>query len=279
MESLGGEALVVPTDVADAEAVEGAAERIESELGPIVVWVNNAMTTVFAPFGEVTPEEFRRVTEVTYLGQVYGTQAALRRMAPRDRGTIVLVGSALAYRGIPLQSAYCGSKHAIKGFFESVRPELLHDGSNVHLTMVQLPGLNTPQFRQSRSKMGYEAQPVAPIYQPELAARAIVWASRQKRREVCVGTSTVMTILGNKLAPRLAEGYLARTGYDGQQKALMRRRPARGRPCSGRPGGRSTRSRRRTPGGGSATAATRYAVDYPENRCRPSAPRPDSAPP
>jgi len=217
IEALGGTALIVPTDVADAEAVERAAERVETELGPIDVWVNNAMTTVFAPFGEISADEFRRVTEVTYLGQVYGTQAALKRMTPRDRGTVVLVGSALAYRGIPLQSAYCGSKHATKGFFESVRTELLHDGSNVHLTMVQLPGLNTPQFRQSRNKMDREAQPVAPIYQPELAARSIVWASRHKRHEVYVGTSTVMTILGSKLAPWLAEAYLARTGYDGQQ--------------------------------------------------------------
>jgi NAD(P)-dependent dehydrogenase (short-subunit alcohol dehydrogenase family) len=217
VEALGARALVVPTDVADAEAVEAAAERVERELGPIDVWVNNAMTTVFAPFMGITAEEFRRVTEVTYLGQVHGTQAALKRMVPRDQGTIVLVGSALAYRGIPLQSAYCGSKHAVKGFFESVRTELMHDGSSVHLTMVQLPGLNTPQFRQSRNKMEYEAQPVAPIYQPELAARAIVWASGQRRRQVYVGASTVMTILGNKVAAPLGDLYLARTGYDGQQ--------------------------------------------------------------
>lgn len=217
IEALGGTALVVPTDVADAEAVEAAAGRVERELGPIDVWVNNAMTTVFAPFAEITAEEFRRVTEVTYLGQVHGTQAALKRMLPRDRGTIVLVGSALAYRGIPLQSAYCGSKHATKGFFESVRTELMHEGRSVRLTMVHLPGLNTPQFRQSRSKMDHEAQPVAPIYQPELAARAIVWASHGRRREVYVGTPTVATILGNKALPWLGDLYLARTGYDGQQ--------------------------------------------------------------
>ena len=212
----GARALAVPTDVSDPEAVEGAAERVERELGPIDVWVNCAMAAVFAPFKDTTAEEYRRVTEVTYLGYVHGTMAALKRMLPRDGGTIVQVGSALAYRGIPLQAAYCGSKHAIKGFTESVRAELRHDGSAVHVTMVQLPAINTPQFDVSRNKMPHGAQPVPPIYQPEFAARAIVWAARNRRREVYAGTSTVGTILGNKLAPGLAEAYLARTGYDAQ---------------------------------------------------------------
>jgi NAD(P)-dependent dehydrogenase (short-subunit alcohol dehydrogenase family) len=217
VEARGGRALAVPTDVADAEAVEAGAQRVEDELGPIDVWVNNAMTAVFAPFTETTPEEYRRVTEVTYLGYVHGTMAALRRMIPRDRGTIVQVGSALAYRGIPLQAAYCGAKHAIKGFTESLRTELRHDGSNVHVTMVQLPGLNTPQFNVSRTRLPRHPQPMPPIYQPEFAAEAILWAARSRRREAYVGVPAVMTILGNKLSPWLTERYLARTGYDSQQ--------------------------------------------------------------
>ncbi len=217
VEALGGRALVLPTDVSDAGAVEEAAGRVEEELGSIDVWVNNAMTAVFAPVKETTPEEYRRITEVTYLGYVHGTMAALKRMLPRDRGTIVQVGSALAYRGIPLQAAYCGSKHAIKGFTESVRTELLHDGSNVHLTMVQLPALNTPQFGVSRTRMPYHPQPVPPIYQPEFAAKAVYWSAHNRRREVYAGTSVVATILGNKLLPGLAERYLARTGYGAQQ--------------------------------------------------------------
>jgi short-subunit dehydrogenase len=217
IEAVGGKALAVPTDVADPGAVENAATRIEEEFGPIDVWVNDAMTTVFAPLKDVTPEEFRRATEVTYLGAVYGTMAALKRMLPRDRGTIVQVGSALSYRAIPLQSVYCGAKHATRGFTDSVRTELMHDGSNVHITMVQLPGLNTPQFGHCRSKMPYHPQPVPPIYQPEVAANAIYWAAHHKRREVYVGTSSVLTILGNKVAPWLADRYLARTAYDGQQ--------------------------------------------------------------
>jgi len=217
VESLGGRALVVPTDVSDAGAVEAAAERVEEELGSIDVWVNNAMTVVFAPFTKTTPEEFRRVTEVTYLGYVHGTMAALKRMLPRDRGTILQVGSALSYRAIPLQAAYCGAKFGIRGFTDSVRTELRHEGSRVHLTMVQLPALNTPQFSVSRAKLPCHPQPVPPIYQPEFAARAVVWAARHRRREVYAGTSTVGTILGNKLAPWLADRYLARTGYDSQQ--------------------------------------------------------------
>jgi short-subunit dehydrogenase len=217
IEAAGGKALVLPADVANAEAVEAAAQRVEEELGPIDIWVNDAMTTVFAPFKEVTAEEFRRGTEVTYLGAVYGTMAALRRMLPRDRGTIVQVGSALSYRAIPLQSVYCGAKHGMRGFTDSLRTELMHDGSNVHVTMVQLPGLNTPQFDHCKTKMPNHPQPVPPIYQPEVAADAIVWAAHQRRREVYVGTSSAITIIGNKLAPWLGDIYLARTAYSGQQ--------------------------------------------------------------
>jgi NAD(P)-dependent dehydrogenase (short-subunit alcohol dehydrogenase family) len=217
VEKLGRRAVAVPTDVADADQVEAAAAAVEAQLGPIDVWVNNAMTSVFAPFTEIEPAEFRRVTEVTYLGFVYGTRTALRRMLPRDRGTIVQVGSALAYRGIPLQSAYCGGKHAIKGFTESVRAELLHDKSAVRLTMVQMPALNTPQFEQVLSKLPNRPQPVPPIYQPEVAARAIVWAATHRRRQMLVGASTVATVLGNKVIPGLLDHYLGRTGYKSQQ--------------------------------------------------------------
>ena len=215
--SAGGKALAIPADVADAAAVERAATRVERDLGPVDVWVNNAMTTVLAPFIEVSPEEFRRVTEVTYLGQVYGTRAALARMLPRDRGAIVCVGSALAYRGVPLQAAYCGAKHAIQGFTESVRCELLHGGSHVRITMVQLPALNTPQFEVVLSRLPNRVQPMPPIYQPEVAARAIVWASMHRRREVWVGGSTTATLLANQVAPGLLDRYLGRTGYESQQ--------------------------------------------------------------
>ncbi len=217
VEAAGGEALVVEADVADADAVERAAAAVEETLGPITVWVNNAMATIFSPFTLIGPDEYRRATEVTYLGYVWGTLAALRRMLPRDRGTVVQVGSSLAYRGIPLQAPYCGAKHAIQGFTESVRCELLHDGSNVHVTMVQLPALNTPQFDWGRSRMPRRAQPVPPIYQPELAADAIVFAARSRRRELYAGGSTVVTILGDKLAPALGDRYLARSGYESQQ--------------------------------------------------------------
>jgi NAD(P)-dependent dehydrogenase (short-subunit alcohol dehydrogenase family) len=215
----GGRALAIPTDVADAAQVEAAADRATAELGDIDVWVNCAMASVFAPTWEIEPAEFRRVTETTYLGQVHGTLAALKRMRPRDRGAIVQVGSALAYRGIPLQSAYCGAKHAIRGFTDSVRTELGHDRSNVHITSVHLPALNTTQFRMVRAKMPRRPRPVAPVFQPEVAARAIVWASdHPERRELWVGGSTVMTILGSRLAPgALADRYLARTGFDAQQ--------------------------------------------------------------
>jgi NAD(P)-dependent dehydrogenase (short-subunit alcohol dehydrogenase family) len=217
VELAGGDAIELPTDVADPDAVERAAAALEERFGHIDVWVNNAMATVFAPATSITVDEFRRSTDVTYLGTVYGTMAALRRMLPRDRGTIVQVGSALAYRGIPLQAPYCGAKHAIQGFTESVRCELLHDGSAVHLTMVQLPALNTPQFDWGRNKMAREAQPVPPIFQPELAAEAIVWAAGRRRKEVYVGGPTVEAIVGDKLASPLADRYLARTGYESQQ--------------------------------------------------------------
>lgn len=227
VEAAGGRALILPADVADAAAVENAAEAAERELGPIEVWVNCAMATIFAPFEAITPEEFRRATEVTYLGYVYGTQAALRRMRPRNRGTIIQVGSALAYRSIPLQSPYCGAKHAIRGFTDSLRSELLHDGVDVHVTMVQMPALNTPQFDWARNKMPRQPQPVPPIFQPELAAEAIVFAAGARRREVYVGGSTVKAIIGNKLAPGLLDRYLARFGYSSQMadEAAMPDRP------------------------------------------------------
>jgi NAD(P)-dependent dehydrogenase (short-subunit alcohol dehydrogenase family) len=213
----GGRALELPTDVADWEAVDAAAERAERELGPIDVWVNDAMATVFAPFGEVSQEEYRRSTEVTYLGCVWGTKAALARMAPRDRGVIVQVGSALAFRGIPLQAPYCGAKHAIVGFSESLRCELLHDRSGVRLRMVHLPALNTPQFEIGRTKLPRHPQPVPPIYQPEVAARAIVWISSHRRRQLYVGGPTLKAVIGNRIAPGLLDRYLADTAYEGQQ--------------------------------------------------------------
>jgi NAD(P)-dependent dehydrogenase (short-subunit alcohol dehydrogenase family) len=214
---LGGEALDIRTDVADPEQVEDAAAKAETELGPISVWVNNAMASVFSPVIEMTANEYRRVTDVTYLGVVYGTLAALKRMQERDSGTIVQVGSALAHRAIPLQSSYCAAKHAIEGFTESLRCELLHDGSSVKVTMVQLPALNTPQFEWVKSRLPKKAQPVPPIFQPEVAGRAIAWAADHPRREVWVGGSTVMTLLANKLAPGLLDRYLARTNFEAQQ--------------------------------------------------------------
>jgi short-subunit dehydrogenase len=212
----GVRTLAVPTDVADPAAVEEAAERIERELGLIDVWVNVAMATVFAPVRDMTPEEFRRATEVTYLGQVYGTMAALKRMRLRNRGTIVNVGSALAYSAIPLQAAYCGAKFAVRGFTDSLRSEIMHDGLRVHLTMVHLPAVNTPQFDWALNKTGREAQPVPPIFQPEVAARAIYFAARHRRREVWVGFPTVRAILANRIVPGLLDRYLAKAGYSGQ---------------------------------------------------------------
>jgi short-subunit dehydrogenase len=219
IESSGGRAMHVPVDVADADAVDAAAGQIEAELGEIDLWVNVAMTAVLGEVRHTTADEFRRVTEVTYLGSVHGTQAALRRMLPRDRGKIVQVGSALARRGIPLQATYCGAKHAIQGFVESLRAELMHAGSNVSITVVQLPGLNTTQFGwvRLREPVRHEPQPVAPIYQPEVAARAIAWAAEHKRRELWVGYPTTLTIVGNWFAPRIQDWYLAKTGYGGQQ--------------------------------------------------------------
>jgi len=214
---LGGVAYGHRADVADCDQVRAAAAAIEERLGPIDVWINNAMTTVFAFLDDIDPHEYERATRVTYLGAVWGTKAALERMLPRDRGTIVQIGSALAYRGIPLQAPYCGAKHAIKGMFESLRCELRHRGSGVHVTMVQLPGMNTPQFDHCLSKMPRHPMPVPPIYQPEVAARSIYWAAHHRRRELYVGFPTVYTIIGNKLAPWLAERYLARTAVDGQQ--------------------------------------------------------------
>jgi len=214
---LGGKALVLPTDVAVAEQVEDAARRVEDELGPIDVWVNDAMVTVFSPVKEMTAADFKRVTEVTYLGSVHGTLAALRRMLPRDRGTIVQVGSALAYRSIPLQSAYCAAKHAIVGFVDSLRTELIHDGSRVHVTVVHLPALNTPQFTWSKARLPNQPQPVPPIFQPEVAARAIYYAAHHRRREMWVGGPTVVAIAGQRVAPGIADRYLGKTGYAAQQ--------------------------------------------------------------
>ncbi len=217
VEALGGRALACVADVSDDKQVEAAAEAVERELGPIDVWVNNAMASVFSPVDDITPEEFRRVTDVTYLGYVWGTMAALRRMKPRNRGMIVQVGSALAYRGIPLQAAYCGAKHAVQGFNDSLRCELLHERSKIGLCMVQMPALNTPQFGWVKSRLPNKAQPVPPVYQPEIAAEAILYASRHRRREVYVGGATVKAILANRLAPGLADRYLARTGFKSQQ--------------------------------------------------------------
>ena len=217
VEALGGKAIIIQCDVTDAEGMEAAAERVERELGPIDVWVNVAMTSVFAFIRETTSAEFKRVTEVCYLGYVNGTLAALKRMLPRNRGHIIQVGSALAYRGIPLQAAYCASKHAIQGFMDSLRAELIHDKSDIVAVMVQMPALNTPQFDWCRSKLPNKAQPVPPIYQPEIAAEAIVFASKNRRREIYVGLPTVIAIVGNKLFPRLGDWYLGKTGVRGQQ--------------------------------------------------------------
>jgi NAD(P)-dependent dehydrogenase (short-subunit alcohol dehydrogenase family) len=217
VQMLGGRALVLPCDVADAEQVEAAADAVERSFGPIDVWINNAMVSVLSPAKEMTAEEYKRVTEVTYLGYVHGTLAALHRMLPRDRGVIVQVGSALAYRAIPLQSAYCAAKHAIQGFTESLRSELIHDRSRIHVTTVQLPAVNTPQFEWIKTRMPRHPQPVPPIFQPEVIARAIEWASRHRRREVWLGWPTVKAIVGDKFIPGLLDRYLARVGYDSQQ--------------------------------------------------------------
>ncbi|HET9110819.1 MAG TPA: SDR family oxidoreductase [Ktedonobacterales bacterium] len=222
VEQAGGKAIIVAGDAADPQTHERAAQQAEETFGPIDIWVNVAFTTVFSPFMEVTPEEYKRVTEVTYLGYVYGTQAALRRMIPRDRGTIIQVGSTLAYRGIPLQAAYCGAKHAIQGFTESLRAELIHNKSHVRVTMPQLPAVNTPQFTWGRNKMPRKAQPVPPIYQPEVIAGAIYWAAHHKRRQIFIGASTAIVITGNKFFPGFGDWYLAKTGYDSQMRPELR---------------------------------------------------------
>jgi NAD(P)-dependent dehydrogenase (short-subunit alcohol dehydrogenase family) len=217
VEGAGVRGLALPTDVADAEAVEDAATRVEGTLGPIDVWVNDAMTSVFAPVHELNADEVRRVAEVNYLGSVNGILAALRRMRPRDRGTIVQVGSALAYRAIPLQASYCASKFAIRGFCDSLRCELLHDRSGVRITSVHMPALNTPQFGWVRNRLPFHPQPVPPIYQPEVAARAIVWAAEHPRREYWIGYPTVGAIVANSFVPGLLDRYLARTNFQAQQ--------------------------------------------------------------
>ncbi|MFL5822869.1 MAG: SDR family oxidoreductase [Solirubrobacteraceae bacterium] len=216
VEKAGGEALVLPVDVSDADQVDAAASSVEEAFGPIDVWINDAMVTVYAEFLDIEPEEFRRATEVTYLGMVWGTRAALKRMVPRDRGSLVQVGSALGYRGIPLQAPYCGAKHACKGFTESVICELLHHKSKVQVSMVQLPGVNTTQFTWGRTKLPKQTTPVPPIYQPEIAADAIYYAAHHKRRQIYVGIPTVMNIIGEWLAPGLLDRYLARSGFKSQ---------------------------------------------------------------
>lgn len=224
---LGGDALVLAADVAEPDQVENAAEEVEREFGPIDVWVNDAMTTVFAPFSEITPAEYKRATEVTYLGCVYGTMSALKRMRARNTGSIVQIGSALAYRSIPLQAPYCGAKHAIVGFTDSIRSELIHDGSAVHITAVHLPAMNTPQFSWCRTKLPKHPQPVPPIYEPEVAARAVYWAAHHHRREIYVGYPTVKAIYGQEIAPSYADRYLGRTGFESQQtdQAVSAHRP------------------------------------------------------
>jgi len=217
VEELGGRAIAIPTDVADPQQVEAAAEKVEQAFGPIDIWVNVAMASVFSPFKEMNAEDFKRVTEVTYLGQVYGTMSALKRMLPRDKGRIILIGSALAYVGIPLQSAYCGGKHGIRGFSQSVRTELMHDKSNVKISMIQLPAVNTPQFSWVKSRLPDKAQPVPPIYQPEIIAGAVTYVADHYRREMYLGYSTIKAIWGNRIAPWYADSYLARTGYKSQQ--------------------------------------------------------------
>jgi short-subunit dehydrogenase len=222
VEERGAEALIFPADVADGNTLERIADEVESQFGPIDIWINNAMVSVFSPVKEMLADEYRRVTEVTYLGTVYGTLAALKRMLPRDHGTIVQVGSALSYRSIPLQSAYCAAKHAVQGFTESLRSELIHDGSHVRITMVQLPALNTPQFDWEKSRLPRKSRPVPPIYQPEVAARAIVWAAEHDRRELNVGLSTSLVLFLNKFFPGIGDYYLARTGFESQMSSETR---------------------------------------------------------
>lgn len=217
LESNGSQIATYTGDVANSETVKKAAEEVENKIGPIDIWINSAMVSVFSPVKEMEVEEYKRVTDVTYLGQVYGALTALKYMLPRNRGTIIFVGSALAYRGIPLQSAYCASKHAIQGFFDSLRSELLHDKSNIKITMVQLPAFNTPQFEWVKSRLSKKPQPVPPIYQPEIAAESIVWAAKKTPREVLVAFPSVKAIWGDKFFPGFGDKYLARQGYESQQ--------------------------------------------------------------
>ena len=235
LENMGAAAVLdIPTDVADAKAVEAAADRIEAELGPIDIWVNDAMVTIFAPVHDITPDEFRRATEVTYLGTVHGTMSALSRMRKRDKGAIVQIGSALAYRSIPLQSAYCGAKSAIRGFTDSLRCELIHDKSHITLTMLQLPAVNTPQFDWALDKMPYKVKPLAPIFEPEVIGRAVVYAAHHRRREMYLGWPSVKAIVGNKLFPGLLDHILATKAYNWS---------GNGRGKRGRPSRQSVRSR------------------------------------
>jgi short-subunit dehydrogenase len=218
VESTGGKAITLPADVADAAQVEAAAQKTEQEFGPIDLWINNAMVSMYSPFWEISPEEYKHITEVTYLGQVYGTMSALKRMMPRDRGTIVQVGSALAHRSIPLQSAYCGAKHAVAGFTESIRAELIHQNSNVQITIVDLPGVNTPQFEWTLNRMPNEPRPTGPIYEPEVAAEAIVFAAEHpQRKRLLVGMPTVESTIGEKFVPGLLDHYLAHAAWEGAQ--------------------------------------------------------------
>jgi short-subunit dehydrogenase len=247
----GGEALVLPVDVADAEAVERAAAAVEERWGRIDVWVNNAMATVFAPATETTAEEYHRVTAVTYLGVVHGTLAALRRMSPRDEGTIIQIGSALAYRSIPLQSAYCAAKAAVRGFTDSLRTELMHDGSRVRLCMLQLPAVNTPQVLRQRNKMPRQAQPMPPLFAPEAVADSVVWAIEHTPREMLIGGPTVEAVWGQKLFPALLDWYLARTGFEAQMADAPNEQHGRDilfAPLAGDPGARGPyRNRERGP--------------------------------
>lgn len=226
-ERLGGRAIFIPTDVSDPDAVEHAANEIEEKLGPIDIWVNDAMVSVFSPVKEMEPSDYKRVTDVLYLGFVYGTLSALRRMLPRDRGTIIQIGSALSYRSIPLQSAYCAAKHAINGFTDSLRCELYHDHSNVHVTTVQMPAMNTTQFEWVKNRMPNDTQPVPPIFEPEVSAQAVVVAglAEKPRREYWIGSSTVEAIIGQKFFPGLLDKYLGKTGYKSQQIAGEPRDP------------------------------------------------------
>src|SRR3954454_5205717 len=287
VEQSGAKALVLPADVADFAAVESAAGTVEEAFGPIDVWVNDAMTTVFAFFEDIEPDEYRRATEVTYLGTVWGTRAALKRMLPRDRGSIVQVGSAMCYRGIPLQSPYCGAKHAIKGFMDSIRTEVRYKGANIHLSMVQLPGVNTPQFDHCRDKLPERPQPVPPVYQPEVAADAVYYAAKTGKREIYVGIPTVYTIWGNHFAPWLADRYLARTAVKGQQSGVPKspdRRDNLFSPPPGDPGAHGDYDDRAhtrrlqlaaaQPPGVLARVAALGAAPAPPGSARPRPPRP-----